>query len=704
MNRSLFSLAIIRTNWEKQKKDHIDNFVPLVGTLISEKKYKSIGGQDLANISSDFKIKFGLFLPSAPLTVILRRMAKDGYLSKSDGAWIPSFEKIQELDISKNSKEIERKYESFIKSLLEYIETETNEKVEPAIIEEGLLGYLKKHDLDILFAANTGSLLPSIRENKKIEFLIGKFIEISEKSNPIAFDNLVDISIGHALASTILYEDFQIFDGKLKDLKIYFDTPWVFDLIGIRGKGKQDIAIELLEMAKLDKAKRHVLDINIGELQTNFEICLADFENKRDPEKASRTYKHCIMNDITESDIHTFIAGLNEILSTKYELQPDTVPDHNESKKYQIDENALYDFIDNTYKELNIIRDIEEIDKKEKEHLQIVSEKALGVNTKQETKKVPPSKIKADDVERENNTIWRDVYSLSGVYRMREGVIPRTLRESKAIFVTTNSSLALASRNFEIKENRTRSSMPSCITDCFLGTLIWLNSPSKATEIVKKKIIADCYALTQPSSELIKAYLFEVDKLRKNNKISSDEHLLLRTHQGAYKILNSKTYGDAREFTSATPYEILEQILKDMEESAALKVKKQLDVSSAEIIKERQAREKLEFEHKNTKNELSDEKIKSQKRENALAGKAEMASKFVIYLAVFGLTLFLIWLSYRIQNKAGFGIPWLDISISILLIVIGIVNIVFGFSVIRFVPKLILKLKLSIFNQLIKEE
>ena len=491
MNRSLFSLAIIRTNWEKQKKDHIDNFVPLVGTLISEKKYESISSLNLSNISNDFKIRFGLFLPTAPLTVILRRMAKDGYLSKSEGTWTPDLEMIQKLNISKISREIERKYESLVLSIISFIEEETEERLEASIIEDGLLCYLKKHDLEILFAANTGSLLPNVKENKKIEFLIGKFIEKSEKSDPPAFENLIDISIGHALASTILYDDFQIFEGKLKDLKIYFDTPWLFDLIGIRGKAKQDMAKELLEMSKNEKAKTHVLDINIGELQTNFEICLEDFEHNRDPEKASRTYKHCKLNNITESDIHTFIVGLTDLLGTQYEIESDTVPDHSEFKKYQIDENALYDFIDNTYKELNIIRDIEEIDKKEKEHLQAVTEKELGSLTKVEIKKKPHSKNKSDDVERENNTIWRDVYSLSGVYRMREGQIPRTLKESKAIFVTTNSSLALASRNFEIKENSTRNSMPSCITDCFLGTLIWLNTPDKAVEIIKKKIIAD---------------------------------------------------------------------------------------------------------------------------------------------------------------------------------------------------------------------
>ena len=168
MNRSLFSLAIIRTNWEKQKKDHIDNFVPLVGTLISEKKYESISSLNLSNISNDFKIRFGLFLPTAPLTVILRRMAKDGYLSKSEGTWTPDLEMIQKLNISKISREIERKYESLVLSIISFIEEETEERLEASIIEDGLLCYLKKHDLEILFAANTGSLLPNVKENKKI--------------------------------------------------------------------------------------------------------------------------------------------------------------------------------------------------------------------------------------------------------------------------------------------------------------------------------------------------------------------------------------------------------------------------------------------------------------------------------------------------------------------------------------------------------
>ena len=542
--------------------------------------------------------------------------------------------------------------------------------------------------MDILFAANSGSLLPKTKENKKLEFLVGMFIEKSEKSDPVSFNNLIDISIGHALACTILYDEFQIFEGKLRDLKLYFDTPWLFDLLGIRGKGKQDIAIELLEMSRQENSETLVLDINIGELVTNFEICIEDFEHKRDPDKASRTYKHCLMNDISENDIHQLLAGINDLLSANYGIKHDMVPDYNKNHKYQIDENDLYDFIDNTYKELNIIRDIEEIDRKEKEHFKSLTEKALAASGNPEVKTKSNSKNKTKSSDRENNTIWRDVHSLSGIYRLREGVIPRTIKEAKAIFVTTNSSLALASRNFEIKENKTRNSIPSCLTDYFLGTLIWLNSPAKAEEIVKKKLIADCYALTQPSQELITAYLNEVDKLKKENKISSDQHLLLRTHHGAYKILNSKTYGDAREFTSATPYEILEQIMRDMEYAASLKVSEQLDEKDHEIQKERVAREKAEQNQLDTLEKLKSVESRSARLEDTLDINIHKFAGFVVNGGVFGLTIFLVWLSIRIQIANGFGIPWIDWAASILFIVLGVSNIVFGFSIIKFVPHL----------------
>lgn len=282
---------------------------------------------------------------------------------------------------------------------------------------------------------------------------------------------------------------------------------------------------------------------------------------------------------------------------------------------------------------------------------------------------------------------------------MREGVVPRTLKDSKAIFITTNSSLALASRRFEIKEHSTKNSIPSCITDYFLGALIWLNIPGKAEEITKKKLIADCYALTRPDEELIKAYLIEVDKLKKEKKISDEQHILLRTHQGAYNILNSRTYGDAREFTSDLPYEILEQIIQDMEREAASKIQKQIDEKDTQLKNERKARENAERERQNIIDELND----SHRRDEILRRNSERIARFIVFTFVFGITILLFWFGYQIQVKGGFEIKWINWLATILLIIVGLANIVLGFSIVSFVPKLTIRLGDFILRQFTNE-
>ncbi|MFA6483580.1 MAG: hypothetical protein WCW62_13445, partial [Bacteroidales bacterium] len=76
MNRTLLSLAIIRTNWEQLGKDYIENYVPLLATLIKKKNYKEISADQIKSICSDFKDEFGLVIPSNPMLTILNRLSK----------------------------------------------------------------------------------------------------------------------------------------------------------------------------------------------------------------------------------------------------------------------------------------------------------------------------------------------------------------------------------------------------------------------------------------------------------------------------------------------------------------------------------------------------------------------------------------------------------------------------------------------------
>lgn len=688
MNRSLLSLAIVRTNWDKYKKDHIENFIPLVGTLIHENRYSLIDSQTIPRISNDFRTRFGLSLPPHPLTVILRRMTKERYLKRSEGSWMPDFEKIGELNIDINSKKLERDYQSLLNEAKLFIEKETGEEVEEGIVEDGFLAYLRKHDLDILFAANKGSLLPEVKKSKKYQYLIGRFIEKSERESPEAFSKIVDITIGHALASTILYEDFSIYQGRLKDLNVYLDTPWLFDLLGIRGSAKAEMAVELLTIMKKQEVQCKAFDVNINELYTNLEMCSQDFANNRDPERASRTYKHCKMNDIAESDILLLLADLEGVLIKEYGIEADTVPEYFGNKEFQVDENELYDCISETYSKQRILRDSEESTSSKEAAVKSSNEDNAQGSTSQNFQQNGLN----EEEERNNNTIVRDAQSLSGIYRMRQGRVPRTLRDSVGVFVTTNSTLALASRNFENKKSGAQQSIPSCITDEFLGTLIWLGMPDKAEHITRKKLIADCYALTQPDTALIEAYLKEVEKLKSQKRITDDQGLLLRTHQGAYKILNSKTYGDAREFTADMPYEILEQILKDMKDEAEKEVEMGLREKEVELKREREAKLEEQERHQKTKKELIEARNTGVQRENTFSSNLEKLAKVIVYTGLFVVSILLLWLTYAIQVGGGFKSKVLTDIVIIGLILLSIANLVFGFSIRSYAPRLVNKL------------
>jgi len=90
MNKSLFSLAVVRTNWEKKGKDHIESYIPMVGTLLVEEKIGEVSGENLSDLAKRFKKRFGLHLPAGALTVIIRRMSKEGYLTKGKIHGLPN--------------------------------------------------------------------------------------------------------------------------------------------------------------------------------------------------------------------------------------------------------------------------------------------------------------------------------------------------------------------------------------------------------------------------------------------------------------------------------------------------------------------------------------------------------------------------------------------------------------------------------------
>jgi len=629
MNRTLLSLAIIKTNWEQLRKDYIENFVPLLASLIKKKKYREINLENINVIKKDFEEEYGLILPSSPILTILNRLSKRKLITRQHGIFIPNFKKINEIDISQKSIQLSREFEHVLKLLRKYVFEKHNISLEDIKLEDGLVGYLKKHDLDLLFAAENITLLPKVNTSKKIHYLINEFIIEVYKSEPEIFTYILNLTIGHALSSTILYKEFNSFSGNLKKLNIYLDTPFLFNLLGISGEYKKNLAIELVNILRQEKANLYILEITKGEIESNINEALRLLEKgKTDCTKGPLIFKNCIENNITVTDLENIYIQLPDTLE-RLDIKLDEVPSYNNYRKHQIDEIKLYNTIVDIYHQLKIyIPDNEDFNinffkylKKDKEKT-IVEKKNIQIKEKKQVKSTTEKKD-TDDDSKINNTIYRDVKVLSGIYRFRLGNKPKTLKDCKYLFITTNSSLAHASRKFEKIEYNQSFSLPTCLTDVFLGTLIWLQSPAQLKNINEKKIIADCYAAMKPSSKLITKYLHEIEKLKKEKVITDDQYYLLRTHRTAINILESKTLGDPDEFTSQTTREVLDELIYKIK-------KEEKDKLEKEIIEHDQTKRILQKErkkHKINKSKLYEIISAEEKRDKVIRSNIESKSR-----------------------------------------------------------------------------
>lgn len=534
MNRTLLSLAILKVNWETTRKDFIENFIPLLGSLLLKNDYNEIS---LEKVQYDFQEEYGLKIPINPLVTIFNRMAKNQYVTKSYGKYFSQPNNLLDLDISAKAKKLLVSYDKLLEKLSNYCKEIYNIDCNIKELEEAFISFLKDYDLDILFITNNLSTLPDIKSKKKYKYIISSFIIDSYKNDYETFTLISDITIGYSLAQSILFPEINSYSGKLNNLNFYLDTPFILNLLGLNGTHKKNSSEELIEILNAENVQLFVLQTNMDEIQSILNDCFRTLDSgKFILEKASKLLRFCYKNEITASDIEQFILKLKNLLAT-YKININEVPDYNDKMEHQIDEKLLYETIIETYSKTIPDLDLQELEDKK--------------------------------------TVQRDVKVLNGMYKLREGEKPRNIKDAHHLFITTNTALAYSSRLFELKQSQNSFHIPVCLTDVFLGTIIWLQSPMIVEKLNQKKLIADCYSAMQPSEILIKKYLLDVERSKKDQKISADDYYLLRTDRAALNLLEQFTLNDPDLFDNSTTEEILTRITNKIKQEEEEKLEKE---------------------------------------------------------------------------------------------------------------------------------
>jgi len=532
---TISSLALLYANYYAKKRDYIETFVPFIATLIKKYEYEKIIITDICN---HFTREFGLIIPYHPMQTILTRCKRRGLIDKESGQFIPSLKEVDKYEFSKNAAKELRNQEKLICEISKFASEKHNYNMTNVEVEDSLISFLKDYDLEIIFASEENSLLPDVSIKKKDKFIIYSFVKYTYDTDNELFQYVVKTSIGHLMANSILYKDFSRYVSKLKNVCLYFDTNLIFRLLGLEGNERKAVYIEFLNTLKREGACFYLFNHTYEEI-----VQILD-ESKHwvdspvyDSSKASSVTRYFVNNGYNKLDVQRYINNLEDELSNVgiYKSKIVDTPDKVDRVYFKIDEQKLYDIIVSIYKQ-----NIPNFEEYAKEY-----------------------------------TIQKDIDSIAAIYKLRGDNKPRFLKDAGHIFLTTNGSLAYAARKYEVSETQNKDYLPGCLTDIFVGTILWLQSPAKILEINERNIIAQCYAALKPDSLLLKIFIHTIDKLKSENNISENDYYLLRTSQVAENLLEEKTLGDPDNFNDKLTYEILEEIKKDIRKVENAKYKEE---------------------------------------------------------------------------------------------------------------------------------
>lgn len=515
INRTITSYTILNYFSEKGISQ-IDLYVPFACKCINKNASQTVSTEDLKKWFSEeyglSKIYQGVFVS------LLKRMASLGILSLDGGCYninkkqlIEEIEKYKETDNSVSIEELCQKLILFSKENfgVEYSIEET---------QNGILRFLENHDGDIILDEEglIDRVARQTKKSKKLNYILSKFIIWSKDNSSETFQLFKNIAKGHALSSLLSMKGVCNYVGKMSGVTIALDSPIIFNLLSLNEKVNFDMSSELLGILKKQGCNFIIFKQHYQEVLQTFNstihlLCNKDYSL----DKASRLLKYAVRNNISASFLKSKCELLDSIIS-KWNISICEAPS-----------------IPNRYSEIDSVKLNE-----------LLMKRYLDNN------------VEIDDNKRK--TIENDVDVISYIYRMRGNSPASNLKNCNAILITTNTALAYASKHPEL--SNVCHSIPVCMTDAFLSTILWFCYPDTSSDINEKVLLSECYNNLSLSDEILHRFYSEVKELDASTPISEEIMLNINTSRMVQELLESKTFNETSLYTDKTTAEILQEI------------------------------------------------------------------------------------------------------------------------------------------------
>lgn len=433
------------------------------------------------------------------------------------------------------------------------------------------------------------------------------------------------------------------------NVTFFFDTRPLLRLLGFEGEYQKAVYRELIGQISMRKGRLAVFDHTIDEVDGILKDCERWVEDPGyDARLASPSLRFFVERNYSASDIVLFRSQLSSTLKT-YGITTVDGGYRQGVVRDMIDEQKLYETIVWRYQE--------------------------NADSFEEYQKA--------------SVIQRDVKSVSAVARLREGRPAKQIKDAVAIFVTSNVTLAHAVSEFFRQSQIDVDTIPECVTDRFVGTVLWLDSPVQIVNAQHHRLIADSTAALSPSPELLMQWTNELNKMRDRDDLDDEQYYFLRSHEIPLRMLELKTQGDPDQFHDRLPEEIYEAIRRRETAQHDQKISEMQTAHAQEVMRLRQEKERNEKETARQEQTLE-----------AIDCKLTAIARRMVRIlgASIGLALFI--LSFFSYTALSFPQLWQQHSAALVLAIVGFMNIWYGWTGKAWMARLENRIRDMLYNRL----
>lgn len=495
--QTLTSLAILTVNWNRGQ-DAIESFVPIVAECVRRN-----GGQpvSLVELQRAVEREAGIKIPSGALQAILGRCSRRRLVRRDHGVYVPQRLQLDQLDYGPVHAEALRQH----RCLLDKLRAFAKERYALGWVQEeadaNLIAWLQHGSVPVLVAATEGDPLPFLqRQSRKASHVISSFAGHVGESDPDGFACLETVVKGYILSGVLFYPDIGQFATHFEELDVYCDTPFLLRALGYAEEGLHVQCLDLVELLRELGAKlmcfHHTREEVVGVLEN-------EAARLRPDAMSHEPVDYSTSRSFTLTEVEEVIVRIDDTLG-KLDITVVDTPNWTERP----DEVAL--------------------DEEIQRHIDYARPRARE----------------------------KDVQSLAAVARLRNLRRMDKFETAKAIFVTTNTSLARASSVF-FREIEGRGAIPICMPVEMMTRLAWVKKPMAAPDLPKHMVMAASYAALNPSAPLWREYLGEITRRRKAGELSDHDYHFLRSSQEARRALMDETFGEEQAFSAGTLDEVL---------------------------------------------------------------------------------------------------------------------------------------------------